>query len=253
MTGGESVALPPGFSLRAFDDVGSTMTEARSLAEGGAPSGMVVWAKSQQQGRARHGKQWVSAVGNLYTTTVLRPGVPPAQAANLGFVTALAVADVVDTALGTGRALLKWPNDVLVDGGKISGILLELGPVLADGTVDWVLIGTGINVRLHPPAFDRPVTSLLAQGADLAVEAVLRGYLAALAAQFACWQAEGFAAIRAAWLARAHAIGTPLRVQLPKLSRQGQFAGLDDDGALLLQDEAGGLCRVTAGDVFAAV
>ena len=114
--------LPDGWSLVALDSVGSTNDEAARLADAGAREGTVVWAREQTGGRGRRGRHWVSPVGNLYSSTVLRPDCVAQRAAELGFAAALAVSDIVPT----GREVrVKWPNDVMVDGGKVAGILLE--------------------------------------------------------------------------------------------------------------------------------
>ena len=114
--------LPDGWTLVALASVGSTNDEAARLADTGVPEGTVVWSREQTGGRGRRGRHWASPPGNLYTSTILRPACAAPRAAELGFVAALAVADIVPV----GRPVrLKWPNDVLVDGGKIAGILLE--------------------------------------------------------------------------------------------------------------------------------
>ena len=120
-------ALPPGFRLAALETVDSTNAEALRRAEAGAPDGTFVWARRQEAGRGRQAKPWSSPAGNLYTSLLLRPACAPARAAELSFVAAVAVADTVADLLGpAGPAVsCKWPNDVLVDGAKISGILLE--------------------------------------------------------------------------------------------------------------------------------
>ena len=124
--------LPDGWTLVALQSVGSTNDEAARLAEAGAAEGTVVWAREQTGGRGRRGRIWASPVGNLYTSTIVRPQCPAARAAELGFVSALAVADIVPA----GRDVrVKWPNDVLVDGGKIAGILPE-SSIGADGCVE---------------------------------------------------------------------------------------------------------------------
>ena len=124
--------LPDGWTLVALDSVGSTNDEAGRLAEAGAREGTFVWAKEQTGGRGRRGRRWASPVGNLYCSTILRPDCPAARVAELGFVAALAVADLVLE----GRAVrVKWPNDVLVDGGKVAGILPE-SSISQDGRVE---------------------------------------------------------------------------------------------------------------------
>ena len=170
--------------------------------------------------------------------------------AQLSFVAALGVADLVDARL-PGRARCKWPNDVLVDGAKVAGVLLEsaLGP---GGQVDWVVLGIGVNLASHPGiAGPVPSTSLVACGAGaLAPEDALPLLVAALGARRRAWEEEGFAAVREAWLARAHGLGGPVRVARGGRRLAGTFAGLDEDGALVLVQEGGAALTIPAGDVF---
>jgi BirA family biotin operon repressor/biotin-[acetyl-CoA-carboxylase] ligase len=234
--------LPDGWTLVALDSVGSTNDEARRLADDGAPEGTVVWAREQLGGRGRRGRRWVSPRGNLYCSTILRPACPAARAAELGFVAALAVADLVPA----GReARLKWPNDVLVDGGKIAGILPE-SSVRQDGAVDHVVLGVGVNVAFAPvlPEMRYP-------GATLggSVEAALEGLTAALARWLGEWRRAGFGAIRARWLENAGPLGADIDVKLGEELVRGRFAGLDGTGALLL-DTAAGPRKITSGELL---
>ena len=234
------------FDVRLYDSLGSTQDEARRLAQAGAPHGTVVTAREQTAGRGRHGRYWASPPGNVHLSIVLRLGLLPPRVAELGFVAALAVADAAD-AYVPGRARLKWPNDVLVDGAKISGILIELAE-------DAAIIGIGLNVLRMPEQTPYPVTSLRAltcrEGAeeDEEVDAAREVLLAALARRLDAWQSDGFARVRADWLRRAHPSGTRLQVSTMAGVIEGCFVGLADDGALLL-DTAGGMSRFLVGDV----
>jgi len=196
-------------------------------------------------GRGRHGRGWFSPEGNLYASILLRPCLPPARLTELGFVVALAVADAVDAVLPGGRAGLKWPNDVLVDGGKVAGILVE---IVEDNAA---VIGIGLNIALVPDATPYPVTCLCAAGATTSPEAVLTHLLSALERHEAHWSEHGFAGPRAAWLARGPAPGELVSVRIGTRIDTGRFAGLDADGALLLAED-GVTRRVVAGDVVAA-
>jgi BirA family biotin operon repressor/biotin-[acetyl-CoA-carboxylase] ligase len=224
--------LPDGWTLVALDSVGSTNDEAARLADAGAPEGTVVWSREQTGGRGRRGRQWASPVGNLYTSTILRPGGAAGRAAELGFVAALAVADIVPA----GRALrVKWPNDVLVEGGKVAGILLE-SAIGQTGQVQHVVAGIGVNVGFAPQ-----LPEMRYRGAALggSVEAALEKLTAALAARLAEWRRDGFETVRAAWLAKAGPIGAEVDVKLGEELVRGRFAGLDREGALLLETAAG--------------
>jgi BirA family biotin operon repressor/biotin-[acetyl-CoA-carboxylase] ligase len=231
-----------GFEVRLYDRIGSTNDEARRLAQEGARSGTVVCADEQTTGRGRQSRQWYSPPGNLYLSVLLRLGLAPDRLPECGFLTALAVADTVDTLLPKHtRASLKWPNDVLVNGAKIAGILLEQ----AD---DALVIGVGLNVLHAPDSASYSVTTLAACGGLATVDGARTLLLQRLQKHLAAWEEDGFDPIRIAWLARAHPAGAPLRVTLQGRALSGQFGGLDLDGALLL-DTAEGRRRIVAGDV----
>ena len=239
----EAPVLPDGWTLVALQSVGSTNDEAARLAEAGAPEGTVVWAREQTGGRGRRGRSWASPVGNLYSSTLLRPGCPAAQAAELGFVAALAVADMVPN----GRATrVKWPNDVLVDGGKVAGILPE-SSIGADGRAEHVILGIGVNIGFAPVLPDMRYPGAALGGT---AEAALEALTAALARRLAQWRREGFPAIRTEWLAKAGPIGQEVDVRLGEELVRGRFAGMDGDGALLL-DTASGPRRIVAGELLA--
>ena len=245
--------LSPFFRLLSVERIGSTSEEAKRLAAEGAPEGTLVWAREQTAGHGRRGRAWVSPPGNLYFSLILRPDCAPATAAQLGFAAALAVGEAALRWLPEGARLdYKWPNDVLLDGRKLAGILLE-SQLAADGRLDWVVLGIGVNLASHPSATEYPATSFTAAGASGATAAdMLKALSERLAVWYACWNGgEGFAALREAWLARAHGLGAPIRVRLEHEELAGSFAGLDVDGALLL-DAAQGRRRVLAGDVFPA-
>jgi BirA family biotin operon repressor/biotin-[acetyl-CoA-carboxylase] ligase len=234
--------LPDGWALVALDSVGSTNDEAARLADAGAPEGTVVWSREQTGGRGRRGRVWASPVGNLYTSTILRPDCAAARAAELGFVAALAVADIVPP----GRQVrLKWPNDVLVDGGKIAGILLE-SAIAQTGQVQHVVAGIGVNVGFAPQ-----LPEMRYPGAALGgtVEAALEKLMAALAARLAEWRREGFETVRSAWLAKAGPLGAEVDVRLGEELVRGRFAGLDREGALLL-DTAAGPRKIVSGELL---
>ena len=234
--------LPDGWRLVALGSVGSTNDEAMRLADAGAPEGTLVWARVQTGGRGRRGRTWASPIGNLYSSTILRPDCPAARAAELGFVAALAVVDIVPA----GRSVrVKWPNDVLVDGGKVAGILLE-SAIGQTGIVQHVVAGIGINVGFAPqlPQMRYPGSAL-----GGTVETALERFAAAFAARLAEWRREGFATVRANWLAKAGPIGAEVDVRLGDELVRGRFSGLDGEGALLLET-ASGPRRIVSGELL---
>jgi BirA family biotin operon repressor/biotin-[acetyl-CoA-carboxylase] ligase len=251
---GAALALPAGFRLVALDSVGSTMEEARALAQGGAPDGTVVWAREQTAGRGRQGRGWTSPRGNLFLTLLLRPRGNALAAAQLGFAAGLALAEAVAPLLRPGQVALKWPNDLLVDGAKAAGMLLESRATAVDGGgVEWLLLGLGVNLAAAPAPGETPyrATSLAAAcGRAVRPEEVIPPLLA----RFARWRqrldAEGFAPLRGAWITLAAGIGGPMTARLSRSSLTGLFRDLDEDGALILEAPDGQRQRVTAADVF---
>jgi BirA family biotin operon repressor/biotin-[acetyl-CoA-carboxylase] ligase len=230
------------FEVRHYERVGSTNDEARRLAQEGAPSGTVVHADEQTAGRGRLSRRWVSPPGNLYLSVLLRLDLPAARLAELSFLAALAVADAVDALLPRQvRARLKWPNDVLVNDGKVAGVLLEQAEAAT-------ILGIGINVVHAPEGMPYQVSTIATCGGLTTVDGTREKLLEALGSWLAVWQQDGFAPIRAAWLARAHPPGSALGVRLADRFITGQFAGLDTDGALLLDTDQG-RGRIVAGDV----
>ncbi len=242
--------LPPFFVHHAFDEIGSTNDEAKRRATLGEPAGTFVTAARQVQGRGRQGRTWISPVGNAYMSLVLRPGKPAGEAAQVSFVAALAVADVAAEFLPDHADIrLKWPNDVLLRGRKLSGILLESAPG-TNGQLAWLVRGVGINVLRKP---DTPGlgTSLLDEGAaGLDVAMVIESYARNLDRWLAKWDALGFAPIRDAWLGRARGLGESIEARLAATTLSGRFSGLDERGALILDMPTGERRIIPGGEIF---
>lgn len=208
-----------------------------------------ILAREQTAGRGRRARPWASPPGNFHGTLVLRHADPPARAALRSFVAALALRDafVALTGLDTAFAL-KWPNDVLLNGGKAAGILLEAsGPVLC--------IGIGVNLIAAPPTEAvepgalTPVSLLAETGLRVAPER----FLDALADAYAAWEArfgtDGFAPLREEWLAHAARLGSVIRARTGADTREGVFETIDADGNLILR-MAHGPVAIPAADVF---
>lgn len=230
------------FTVLHYETIGSTNDEARRLAIEGAPHGTVLHADEQTAGHGRLSRKWFSPPGNLYLSILLRTGTPPARAAELSFVAALAVADTVEALLPRRiRPMLKWPNDVLVSGAKIAGILLEQE---ADATI----LGIGLNVLQAPSNASYNTTTIVACGGIASVASARDILLDRFGSHLGIWHADGFASIRTLWLERSYPLGAAIRVSAQGESIEGAFGGLDQDGALLL-DTAEGRQRVLAGDI----
>lgn len=232
-------------SIRTVAETGSTNADLLRDAAAGAPEGVWLRAERQTAGRGRQGRPWQAPQGNLAASTLvrLRAGDPPA--ASLALVAAVALYDALTVFLAPDAPLqLKWPNDLLLGGAKLSGILLERGG-------DAVVIGIGVNLAHHPDLPDRATTSLAAHGATATPAAVVEVLADSLARWLARWRGEGLSAVRTAWLAAAHPPGTALTARMSDgTACDGLFDGLDGDGALILRLASGERRVIHAADVF---
>jgi BirA family transcriptional regulator, biotin operon repressor / biotin---[acetyl-CoA-carboxylase] ligase len=237
--------------------VASTNEEALKLAAQGEAGGLWVVAREQAKGRGRGGRGWSSPPGNLYASHLLRLTCPLMTAQQLTLLAPVALFDAVAAMLGhpahsSGKLRLKWPNDLLIGGAKVSGILLE-SAISQNGGLALVM-GFGLNLASHPQVLDQAATHLAAQGCPATPDRALAALAEAVSGWTTCWdEGRGFPAIRAAWLERAGAIGEVLSVRTssdPAVPRvEGAFAGLDDGGALLLNHADGSRSRHIQGDV----
>jgi BirA family biotin operon repressor/biotin-[acetyl-CoA-carboxylase] ligase len=226
-----------------YEELDSTNSEARRLAEKGEPGPLWISTARQTAGRGRRGRAWDAAPGNLAATLLIRPNAPQAAIGQLSFVAALAAAETASHFAPTAAISVKWPNDVLAEGKKLAGILLE-------GEADWLAIGVGINLASFPEGTEFPATALAQLGiAPPSSEEALTVLAARFAHWYDGWMKTGFDTIREAWLARAAGLGKPIRARLPNETREGVFEGIDQSGALLL-NEQGRLRPIAAGEVF---
>jgi BirA family biotin operon repressor/biotin-[acetyl-CoA-carboxylase] ligase len=248
------VTMPGGYRLARFEVIDSTNSEAMRRARNGEPAGLWIWAASQTAGRGRSGRSWESLQGNLFASLLLRPRCPLETAMQLSLVAGVALHETVSELAGQqapgGELALKWPNDLLLGGEKMGGILLESFEA-APGKGCGVIIGTGLNISGHPSDALYPATDLAAHGPAPTPSVVLEHLAAATKRWLEVW-AEGssFAAIREAWLARSIPIGSSVRIKLETGELFGRYAGIDETGSLRLIDEKGVETRITAGDVF---
>ncbi|MGH6957027.1 MAG: biotin--[acetyl-CoA-carboxylase] ligase [Caulobacteraceae bacterium] len=242
-----NAAAPP---IEALEEIDSTNAEARRRAEAGAEGPLWITAKRQTAGRGRRGRSWETGAGNLAATLLIRTEKPPAEAAQISFVAALAVADLAHAFVPPALVSLKWPNDPLIEGRKTAGILVESGPRSGGGL--WLAVGVGVNLATPPETPERPATAFamhMGRPPPVPLEA-----LTVLAEAFerwrGLWDRLGFAPIAEAWTARAHGLGQPCTARLAAETLEGIAEGLDADGALRLRTASGLVRRITAGDVF---
>ncbi len=213
------------WSLEVFDELPSTSDYCIEQAKSGAPAGLAVMARRQSAGRGSRGRGWIAPEGNLNLSVLLRPTFPVTHTSLFFLLAGLAVAEALPA-----QTMLKWPNDILIGGAKLAGILIDAA--LQDQKFDWLVIGIGINLASAPEIPGRASTALSSHGVTMSPDQAA----AAVLANLSRWQLAEPDQIIAAWLSRAHPLGTPLTINGAKT---GHFAGLTIAGELRLATAKG--------------
>jgi BirA family biotin operon repressor/biotin-[acetyl-CoA-carboxylase] ligase len=248
-----SPKLPSGYRLLRMETVDSTNAEARRRALAGEPGPLWIWSARQSQGRGRGGREWISQYGNLFASLLIRVNCPLRVAGQLALLAGIISFDTIAKLIayeGRSEILLKWPNDILLAGEKVAGMLLEnVGSANESRSI--VVIGTGINLASHPENLPQPAVSLATYGMTVTPANALETLAATTHEWLGRWgEGSCFPTIRRAWLDRAGPTGRALTVRVGSQEVEGVYGGLDADGALRLLMPDGGEYRVTAGDVF---
>lgn len=234
-----------------FESLDSTNAEAARRASQGDYGPIWVRTEHQSAGRGRRGRSWLSAPGNLFLTYLGHTPRPLSDVALLGFCAGVALTEVLEERLGTGRASLKWPNDLLLDGKKAAGILLESGAAHSGG--HWFAMGVGVNLAEAPQGLDRSVAALgelLVNAAPTAPE-VQEAFIARVTHWAGRLEGHGFSPLREAWLARAHGLNGPIVADTGSGRSEGIFEDLSPCGELCLRAlPSQELVRISAGDVY---
>lgn len=226
--------MPINWRIDQYQRVLSTQNYVHDAIALGEEEGLVVQALTQQGARGRHGNKWSAPIGNLYMSVLLRPNCDLAQAGQLAFVVAVALSEALDEYIDGSKhtKTLKWPNDLLVDNRKISGILLESD--IRDNALNAIVLGVGVNI-FKAPEFAVDLNEIAKD--PVYVNKVRDKFLDKFGITYDLWQEKGFAPIRAAWLKQAHGIGQAITARLPDESHKGVFKGITDDGSLILDQE----------------
>ncbi|WP_395650594.1 biotin--[acetyl-CoA-carboxylase] ligase [Brevundimonas sp.] len=240
-------------SILILEDVDSTNAEARRRAEADQTGPLWIVARRQGEGRGRRGREWVSETGNLYATLLTTTHKAPAEAAQITFVAALAVADLICTFVPAPLITIKWPNDVMIEADKAAGILVESGAHETGGL--WLAVGIGVNLAHAPSGAERPATAIGGhlKGEVRAAPTVAEA-IEVLARHFAIWMDRwdtlGFEPIRDAWVARSRGLDQACTARLGHETVSGIADGVAADGSLRLKLADGSMRLISAGDVF---
>ncbi|WP_253303598.1 biotin--[acetyl-CoA-carboxylase] ligase [Wolbachia endosymbiont of Phyllotreta cruciferae] len=234
--------IPEGFHIHHYKEVSSTNKEALDLIDKGISNETIVVADKQTEGRGRTGKNWISPEGNFYASLVVGQVTDISKLTELTFVTALTVGNTILSFINDLNLQYKWPNDILIDGKKISGILLE-----KRSNSNWLIIGIGININ-HAPL---PGTTCISNyGESVSNIDLLRKLIINFNKLRKQWLFDGFYAIREMWLKKAFKMNEQISVKLADKLYEGIFADIDKSGKLVLQQKDGSLIYFDAGELF---
>jgi len=240
-----------GKTLHFYPELPSTQDEARALAMQGAPEGTVVIAEAQTSGRGRIGRAWAAPPGGIYLSIILRPAITPPEALRFPLIAGVAVAQAIEEVTRLSPRL-KWPNDVLISGKKVAGILTEMNAEM--DRLNFIIVGIGINVNTPPENLPEELrataTTLAAEsGRQIPRVKLVQALLAKFETLHDEFRKEGFEPIRRRWKALSETLGTMVTVTFADQQVHGRAFDIDQDGALLIQKWNGNLERVVAGDV----
>ncbi|GLS00377.1 biotin--[acetyl-CoA-carboxylase] ligase [Brevundimonas denitrificans] len=243
----------PAAPILLLDQTDSTNADARRRADAGETGPLWIVARRQTEGRGRRGRQWESQDGNLFSTLLQLTRKSPAEAAQVTFVAALAIADLLDAYAPPSLVTIKWPNDVMLAGQKASGVLVESGAHESGGL--WLAVGIGVNLAHAPEGTERPATALVHHlRGDVTAPPTVEAAAAKLAEAFDVWMTRwetlGFQPILDAWRARTVGLDGPAVARLGRETVEGTAEGVASDGALKLRLADGSLRLISAGDVF---
>jgi len=243
----------PAAPILLLDQTDSTNVEARRRADAGETGPLWIVARRQTEGRGRRGRQWESQAGNLFSTLLQVTRKSPAEAAQVTFVAALAIADLLDAFAPASLVTIKWPNDVMLAGQKASGVLVESGAHDSGGL--WLAVGIGVNLAHAPEGTERPATAVVHHlrgdvTAPPSVEAAAAKLAEAFDVWMTRWETLGFEPILDAWRARTPGLDGPAVARLGRETVEGLAEGVAADGALKLRLADGSLRLISAGDVF---
>jgi BirA family biotin operon repressor/biotin-[acetyl-CoA-carboxylase] ligase len=244
------------FQIIQYDSVESTMTLAKKIAEEGDNHFHCIQAYEQKSGRGRHGNQWTSPKGNLYLSLILRPKKPLYEFGQMSFVVALALMDMlIASHVPKDLIKIKWPNDILVDDKKISGLLLEAGQ--DPKGANYLILGSGVNIFYAPDEKAKVSDHLSSQNktnqiADQisVIDQCRDKLLHALDRRYQQWHDDNFRDIKNEWLQHAARLGEEITVRTSNERYNGIFETIDDHGALLLRQNSGITRKVQSGEVF---
>ncbi len=244
----DKVNLPINWQIFAYDELASTNVTAHEFVNKGFDEGTIIIADKQTAGKGRESRKWESPKGNLFVSFLIDVTTKYRDCGQLSFVVSLALSNVISSLSKDIFIKLKWPNDVLLNDKKVSGILLE---TQSYKDKNFVIAGVGVNLTHIPEikALYFP-TSLKDENIDISREEFIEKFANELSELIKEWKNNGFGFIKEEWLKKAKGIKQNITINLFGNSKQGVFVGVDENGSLILEQQEGQTIKITAGDVF---
>lgn len=233
--------------IEEHGEVKSTQDIVHGMADMGQPEGQVVQASIQTVGRGRHGRVWESQDGNLFLSILFRPACHVQDIGQLSLIAGLSLAEVIDDYISDAKVSLKWPNDVLINGEKCAGLLLET-ELTSSGAVSFAVLGLGVNIISAPQGLGVSLKDFMVDDASL--HQFRDRFLDVMGRYYSHWLSDGFDSLREKWLSFSHAKGTEMTVKIGSQLEKGIFHDIDAQGNLRLQDKERRLKVITAGEVY---
>jgi len=238
-----------GIRILRYGELCSTNEQAKTLVEAGLSERLVISSDHQTDARGRNGRHWQSLRGNLACSIIVCPRVPPARLSELSFVAAVAVQRCIKKLIPSLAVKIKWPNDILVEGAKISGILLEVANAIGSKHPS-VIVGIGVNVALAPDNLKYRATCIRDLDCGVSGDVLLSDLIEQFLGLENKWVQSGLAPILGEWLDHAVGLGEKIMVRTGERKLEGVFENLDEKGALLLRGADGKVDKISAGDIF---
>ena len=239
-----------GSSIHSYAETDSTNTLAYGMAEKGAKDGTVVLAEKQAKGKGRLGRKWASPSGGIYMSCIMRPGIAPNEIQEFTLVAALSVARAIKEST-TLQARIKWPNDVLLNGKKVCGILTEMKA--ESDRIDFVVLGIGINANVNDKSLPPHATSLKKElGERVSRIEIVQMVLRSLEKEYQNFSKDGFGPMRGTIKSLSETLGKHIRVTCHDVVYEGEAVDIDEEGALIIRMDTGIMHRVLSGDVVLA-
>jgi BirA family biotin operon repressor/biotin-[acetyl-CoA-carboxylase] ligase len=235
------------WNIEIFGSLSSTQELVHEMAARGIDEGFVAQALTQTKGRGRHGNEWISPMGNLYMSFILRPECSPDRAGQLSFVLSVALSEAIDEFIDQKHdKSLKWPNDILIDNKKCAGILLE-SELTLDGKIEFIVAGIGVNILASPE--EAIGIQEVAGDRQVAIHPFRDILLGKIDKYYSKWKKDGFEEIRKLWIKQAYGIGNKIEARVSDKTICGTFEEIDDSGTLIINTDDK-KHKINAGEIF---